>query len=473
VKFFVSTLACLYLFTFFIHPSGKSEEPAVLEDPGKAWTLLLPETGDGTEDQSAGTLAKGLDIALLSHLEHITEHHYLIDEKSEYQKYLIEKKREELSREAADIRRNIDLFLLQGDREGVRKKRIELEALLEKRAALTGASVPEHKPFLIKKSGSMGLTSQSLPSQSLTVHQADASLENRIEKAGDRFILTSRLTAPFILSDPLEYTTLFESEDLEKVVTGLVDHIRRILLGRPWAAWEVASGSDDVTVFMDGIRVGKGDLSNLFPGSYRFIIAKPGFLPAEKEIYLSPSERRKDTLQLVPLQAFTVAVDSLPPGSRVYQDGRYVGGTPVDFASPFFPSHISVEKEGYRSLSFTQEARSGAYVLELEKETWDRQNLVTMKRRSFYNAFGIFLLSIPISMISYGMGMEYGVAASEAINNGSISFEERSRLVDANRMWYTAYLGGLSINFFLGANALYRLIEYMNTYESVNLTGRK
>jgi hypothetical protein len=468
VKIFVSTLSFVCLISVALYASGKSEEPAVFEDPGKTWTLLLLETDDGTEDQSAGTLAKGLDIALSGHLEYITEHHYLIDEKSRYQKFLLEKKREELTREAAGIRRSMDLFLLQDNSDALRKKEIELETLLQRRDALTAVSISAHKPFRIKKSGS-----SRLDRQSLAQNQADAALETRIEKAGNRFILTSRLTAPFILSDPMEYSSLFGSENLDELVTGMVDHFRQTLLGRPWAAWEIAPESSDVTVFMDGIRVGKGDLSNLFPGSYRFIIAKPGFLPAEKEVYLSPSERRRETLQLVPRQHYSLAVDSLPSGGRVYQDGRFVGSTPVDFVSPFFPSHVFVEKEGYKPLSFTQEARSGAYVLELEKETWDRQNLVTMKRRSFYNAFGIFLLSIPISMISYGMGMEYGVAASEAINNGSISFEERSRLVDANRMWYTAYLGGLSINFVLGANALYRLIEYMNTYESVNLTGRK
>jgi hypothetical protein len=68
--------------------------------------------------------------------------------------------------------------------------------------------------------------------------------------------------------------------------------------------------------------------------------------------------------------------------------------------------------------------------------------------------------------------MEYAAASEDALTNPGVVQEEQQRLVERNRLWYTAYLGGMFANAFLGTNALFRLLDYINTHETVHGTGR-
>jgi hypothetical protein len=472
-------MLCAVLFLLgtvgLLEAAGKKETSIQLTDSRDSWKLAVVHEDEEKAGDSTGTAAGSLEISLLRYLGQCDFHDYRSEESRRYRDYLLRKKQESIRLSMNELKRKMDILELQEQTEELEKKREEYGVLAAGLTDIIVVPLANRKPVLVEKKRLRGA-----PEQMLEALDVDALLSFSVEQLGDRYILYAQFLAPFLNDVPEAHRIVFSGKEVDKAARQLSDAVKEDVLGRSWAALAVTHDAEPPTVpeaprlslFLEERRVSGAERETLLPGVYVFTLGAPGFREQRLELYLAPNKRREVTVRLEPLETATVRLESLPSGSEVYLNGRYAGISPQYLNFPSYSSVIELNSEGYRPLAFSHRGGDGEYRFSLDPDVYEREQLVEAKRRSFYNAFGVFLLSIPVSMISYGIGMEYAAASEDALTNPGVVQEEQQRLVERNRLWYTAYLGGMFANAFLGTNALFRLLDYINTHETVHGTGR-
>lgn len=450
-----------------VRASGAAETGGTVKDPRGSWKLLV----FGAEAEIEGAFG----VALVEKLGQCSRHEFSPEEKKSYSAYLLEQERARREASLVELRRKIDELELLKKTTELEAARLEYAAIETGIAGLTAEQAADGKPVEIVR------TSSPEPAEPGDLRSsADAVLSYGIEVLGDAYLLSVRFRPLFEERETEEIILSFTGKEIDLAAQEVCDRLKVHILGRSWAALELetagASPVSDAPVrlnlFLDGERIGEKERETLLPGSYVFTVHAPGYQARELQLFLAPGARRTVRVPLVPIPRELVTITGGPAGTPVYLDGRYTGSTPLSIEVPVLPSLVELNREGYRKQTFTLPAGDGGISYSLEPERYDRRQLVDSKRRTFYNSFGVFLLSIPVSMISYGIGMEYALAANDAVSGGAAG-EEVERLVEQNGLWYTAYLGSLFANFFLAANALINLSDYLDMHETVNGIGRK
>ncbi len=98
----------------------------------------------------------------------------------------------------------------------------------------------------------------------------------------------------------------------------------------------------------------------------------------------------------------------------------------------------------------------------MESSLIDRNSIINVKRNNFYESFSYFLLSIPLSIISFGMSSDYGYAYNNEILDDPYS-SESNRLMQLSTTWYNVYLGSLFVNISLFINTIFDLVDYIKS----------
>ncbi|ADK81046.1 PEGA domain-containing protein [Sediminispirochaeta smaragdinae] len=455
--------------------AGMNEQTEVLSDPRANWTLLLLEPSSSDTDYRVEALQTAFSDSITREIEAIGQHNFLFDEWDRYFAFLSEQERNSRREKIAKKERDIAEYQLQGERE-LEKKRIDerkkLEDALGNRISY---DISFAKPIVVKT-----LPFQHISTSWIENEDADAVLVLEVNAVGEKYLYSMEFWAPFLGKERVYHSLVSGGSSVEAVAEVLIDRIRGSLVGRSWAALELTGKGDGeggrkhppLNLFLDGERLSPSATSNLLPGVYRLTVSSYGYETTEQIVFLAPNQRRHISVELKPQQSDLFTLRTEPEGASIYLDGKYVGISPLVTQSPTAPFLVGIVAQGYRDVQFPVEQNAGAYRFSLEPAGYDRQLLVDASRRRFYNAFGLFLLSIPVTMISYGIGSDYGIAANQAAESGSADQSEIDRLADKNRLWYTAYMGGLFLNVILGTNAIFSLADYIEMHESVYNVGR-
>ena len=94
---------------------------------------------------------------------------------------------------------------------------------------------------------------------------------------------------------------------------------------------------------------------SLVPGEYRVRIEAEGYRPID--LFLEVKKGEQNERRLIMSAATTsVAVESKPPGARVFIDGEGKGGTPVMLTLDASPHRVYLTLEGYQSVDETRTA---------------------------------------------------------------------------------------------------------------------
>jgi hypothetical protein len=135
----------------------------------------------------------------------------------------------------------------------------------------------------------------------------------------------------------------------------------------------VRSTPSGAAVSINGRRRGVTPLrlSNLSAGRYTVGVARSGYAPEERDVVIS-ADRPSSTLTLTLTRAGTaeparrtafvgtLAVESTPPGAKVFLDGKLVGTTPCTVPDVAVGSHVvRVDMIGFRRWAQSVEVKSG------------------------------------------------------------------------------------------------------------------
>ena len=126
--------------------------------------------------------------------------------------------------------------------------------------------------------------------------------------------------------------------------------------------------------------------------------------------------------------------------------------------NPIVPALLTFKLEGYNDnkVVFKDENKRDIQIF-MQSSIIDNDKIISRKRNRFYQSFSYFLLSIPISLVSYGMQDDYAYAYKRefAISPNS---SEADRLMQLSTSWYNVYLGGVFLNLTLFVNTIFDLL---------------
>ena len=168
-------------------------------------------------------------------------------------------------------------------------------------------------------------------------------------------------------------------------------------------------------------------------------------------------------MELITKALSLVSLQSFPSGADLYSGATWLGKTPLLINKPIIPALLTLKLEGYNDSRYIFKEASGRDIQIFMHSTFlvnDRINRV--KRNNFYKSFSFFLLSVPVSMLSFGMSSDYGYAYNrESLISPNSS--ETDRLMSLSTTWYNVYLSSLYINIILFVNTVFDLVDYIKS----------
>jgi len=204
-----------------------------------------------------------------------------------------------------------------------------------------------------------------------------------------------------------------DPSDPAPLARDLGERICRIVAGRPYARLDLVARPDAAVLGVNGKAL---DASTrrlyLFEKSTLVVSATaPGMVPLEMTVDIDLGERKQASFELQTAILGTAKIDTVPSGLPVYVDGMFAGMSPLEL--PLSGERSVVASKSGEDASATSILPSGGnveVVLVPDTSAKDLVALVDKRRDAFYDALGLFVLSLPPTSISYGLMGTYADA---------------------------------------------------------------
>ena len=239
------------------------------------------------------------------------------------------------------------------------------------------------------------------------------------------------------------------------------------MLGRPWVSILFELEPEDSNIFMmtDNELVPLENFQFLYPGFYDIEVKTLGYIPQKIKIELKEYETKILPVSLEEEKRITISVQSFPSGADLYSGASWIGKTPLLLKNPIAPALLTFKLEGYNDNKIVyKDGNNRDIQIYMQSDIINIDNIISSKRNRFYKSFSYFLLSIPISLISYGLSSDYGYAYNREMDPLTpTNFAEADRLMQLSTSWYNVYLGGIFLNLTLFINTIFDLVEYIKS----------
>jgi len=462
----------LLLAVAFCFPVWAQE--VVLSDQRPAWSLGIAAFEGKDLSPENVYLTRSFPLLLRERLEGIPEHYFGEAEVRAYRRQIIQTERQRLVEAVTGDRRARDeLFFTSGSAQ-------EQAAEYERRIAANLAAIqdlreldPESIAFARSKSlrfisgadGELVFDKEVLsPFQLAKQQDLDVLIWGRFEEV-QGFLYFEVSVFHAVLEETLyTYSDAAAVVELYDLFDELAVELATILWGRDWSSLTVQTEPPGASVWIDEVFQGRTPLSipYLLPGSKQIRVESSGYKTVSRTIELSPYAEQVQRITLVPQARQTFTLSSDPAGAAVYWGSEWLGTTPLSVEKPEELSRYLLRREGFLDFPlYGDPTLEQSVTAELVPEDFDPRELQDHRRKQLYRALGVFALSIPIPMFSWGYRNEY-IATAKELDPLLQSPESRAALDKAN-IFSGVYLGTMAVSGGLFANLLVRLIRYIRS----------
>lgn len=205
------------------------------------------------------------------------------------------------------------------------------------------------------------------------------------------------------------------------------------------------------------VEASRGSIRVYEERDYRVRAWAEGYEASEVTVHPAFGKDSEAALRLVPREAGTITVSSAPAGASLYLNGIWVGETPIEIPA-YGKSRVAIlTYPGFEKLFGVLapgNAEAGAsFAL---YETKDGTATVFSRRKdSFYKSLGLFVVSIPVSIVTYGMYLENAFLYAEYPNNSTFSRR--------NDVWFGCFAAATGVTVVLAVNAVIHLVRYVKS----------
>lgn len=259
--------------------------------------------------------------------------------------------------------------------------------------------------------------------------------------------------------------THYAAEDeFETVIDALERPLAAALFGRAYARL-------DLSLFPATARLVDGDGRALSPGELYFsagtveaVAAAPGYESRLLRFKVEPGRDAtiRAELEATPLASFIVESD--PPGASLFLDGAFLGQTPLELPGFAGLRTLRLSLPGREDLRSTVQGSppDGALRFGFAAPSASTQpERIAAAKDDFYRALGWFVISLPVSTLSYGSFRLYYDASAAAVDAGINDPDAIARLRTGYTISQTVFWTSSAVSLGLAINAGLRLARYL------------
>jgi len=336
-----------------------------------------------------------------------------------------------------------DLLLFKGDPLWKYEKDLEtIDAAilkLEQDVAAIEKSAPpvEGKPvFVLSQKNLSGAFPPPPPPGTeyrfCTTEKADAFLTGTLSEYYGRIYLDLKMYTRHTGSYSYKNSLLFSTEDLNKAIAEITDHLAQAVSDTFPSAILVRSNPAGAMVTVDGALIAQGETEPRIhsPGTAEIAVTADNHVSVSFPVELRPGELADVSVDLTQRGVTTLeAKVSDRPGSKVFLGSLYVGETPLTLELPKSESaYISVETpEGEVGSMILQNSNlvSGSAQFSSFNDyakadfltafpVSEEEKKVENARKNFYKSYGAFWFILPAALLAGGIAETH-----EAINHNT------------------------------------------------------
>ncbi len=477
----------VFIFLFIASPFsilalGKGDTDVLVDDPRKEWTCLFTELEARGLDERNESLRGSIPLLLIEEIEGLPNHSLSDEEITGRARRLLELELRKTEKELKSVLGKRDDLVIHGKEvNAVRVQEDKIEELRDRAFGLSTAleeeaekkvSVHSSLPFRIAEDNiSRRLAKAPNPPLDLFCREqeVDSTVYGTIEQIGEALYL--KLLMYFAYSERI--VPVFEGpvfpEEVEKSTEDAAKRLISLLLGREWSHLDIAVEPVHARIALGGdvYPAGARRIRFLVPGEYPVRVTAAGYETVEDEIDLKQRGIEKLDLQLQPIKSMDIRVETDPSAAEIYSGAVPLGTTPITIEEAVLPLTILVKREGYydKTLVLSEWQETEKLHIDLNPLEIEREHIVEAARARFYRGVAGFFLTLPLTIVSYGMSTEYAYAYNDSLAESGVDYEEKVALRDSSRLWYTAYLGGLFLNGVFLIDSIIGMTHYIRAAE--------
>ncbi len=405
---------------------------------------------------------------LLSELQNAQEHLLSKEELSSIKYKNLKKLRDKYLLELSDLIEAHDKFLFSSDYSEKENKllSVNIEKERNKIDKLDINDIPEPSieiPIQFKSIIIPG--DETKPEVKDSSSSADLLITGSIEKL-DNWVYTQFWVKNTILKTrDLVYKSAGSFDNLKDQIPEISSRLKTIILGRSWSDIQFNLVPEDSIVNIKDTK-DKTVLENpgfYYPGTYSVKISKPGYITKEVSVQLSADETKIIDVELKKNTGTIISLQTFPSGADLYSGSIWLGKTPLLIENPLTPSLLTFKLEGFNDSKYIFKTKNDRDIkIFLHTDLINREKIILNKRNQFYKSFSYFLVSLPLSIVSYGLSSDYGYAYNREVVNTFSSYEA-DRLMQLSTTWYNVYLSSVFINVTLFVNTFFDLLDYIKS----------
>ncbi|MCK5152728.1 MAG: hypothetical protein KAQ93_00090 [Spirochaetales bacterium] len=414
-------------------------------------------------DSSFSHLVNSLPMLLYSNLQYSPSHQYSKEELVKIKEKKIEKLEIDYLNDLSELKEKYDNYFFSNnfkrDEYNLIKEDIEKKELLIDNLDISGiedidTSVPVN--FLISNEAN----------EKPGLETSDMVFKGSLEKLDEWILIQFHVENNILNTEDLIYKSVTSTNNLVDLIPEISSSLKTIILGRAWSSlvFDLYPNDSNIVVKNNLGMTVSSEFEYLYPGIYNIDISKPGYISKTISIELKELQTLVIDTKLEMKKQSIISLQSFPSGADLYSGATWIGKTPVLIKNLLNPTFLTIKLEGYndRKYIFNETSEHDIKVY-LQSSFIDYDRITSRKRNIFYKSFSYFLVSIPLSMISFGISSDYAYAYDREISYSS----ETDRLKLLSNTWYNVYLGAVFINITLFINTIFDLVDYIKSSDNL------
>lgn len=397
-------------------------------DPDPSWRVAITAfavqaDGDATAEKAAATVPSLLLAALID----LPEHRYSIETAGGRAIRLAAASRVAADKALAEARSRLDRLAFAPSSAPAERKRLEEAyrvAAANAEAASAGESelaVPPAKPIAFHGPNATGtpVPLKTSVAELATAEKLDMVVSGTVRRVGGYLAFSIEAWDRDLGAPVTEIVDYSAPDDLEALVGRVLPALRAAIAGAEVRRVTIATEPPDATVSIidaagdERLLTRSERVVYLYGPSERALVARaPG--REDLTLYLAGAgadERLFLSLKQVPSGPGLV-LDSVPSGAAVYIEGIKAGVAPLEVAQAPFPRLAEFRLDGFRPAAFVLEpGKREAPLTRLVPESTVLPQTMDKRRDAFYESLGWFVVSLPLSVLSWQVYRSYYDAA--------------------------------------------------------------
>ena len=200
-------------------------------------------------------------------------------------------------------------------------------------------------------------------------------------------------------------------------------------------------------------------------------ITARGYTKHVDELSLVQGTSYSYSFELKPIPLKTISIITVPDNADVYVNAIPAGQSPLQLEVNTDQDIVTVDKDDYTQVQVTLNTITDELVINLEKNNgMTFEDTFEQAKSRFYKSLGWFVLSLPLSTLSYGSFMsiyQTELELQQKVLTGQISVSEaiyaEQQLNTRFWLYQSAFWVSLALSSGLGINTIINLIRYIST----------